>query len=567
MIEPLIELYSKEIILWEVFIMGIFIHLDISKSITKKEWEDVYNETLMLVEKLPLAERRKVNIHGVDTVCLVKTEEHNFPPTWGNYKEIIGWAADGDIDTLNTAEEYFLPRDIIGDDEVDENAGDAILAAFPSYLDYDWNDQRFTHTYSKWGNKTQGEPYHIFLLAIACLIEARLGTKAFIYGDITRGQCKKAVEIANEFLENKIDMPDRCYVDRLMKRINALDFSEKEKIDLFDAFYLGTKDASFGETLKGYFSKKSLNDYWKNRFNHSKIGTMGFDEIISEYLLWGFEIDALCKYVNFKDDDGNTHYEEFVKRIMDAKLHLKNKNCADPLKIDQEEEHPYSIWTLFAKLGFAGAQNKKVDRYVPIEDIRVALRKGLTGKIDVDLVIDEYLMTESDQIEINLKGKNITQEQVEQAAKQDAAETFGQLMDRKIEELSESYEKYDINDLDDLMGYETGDKIHPVLAESLGKSRKFLDEILCEPEFTELLCKSASEKYRWIIDQNRYILIRKTDWEQVYKNLEKSPESFARYYSLMRVDSGINNIYKMTSALMINDELYQYTKELAETTK
>ena len=62
-------------------------------------------------------------------------------------------------------------------------------------------------------------------------------------------------------------------------------------------------------------------------------------------------------------------------------------------------------------------------------------------------------------------------------------------------------------------------------------------------------------------------MIRKTDWEQVYKNLEESPDSFARYYSLIRVDSGKNDIYKMTSALMINDELYQYTKELAETTK
>ena len=546
--------------------MGIFIDLDISKSITKKEWEDVYNETLMLIEKLPLAERRKVDIHGVDTICLVKTAEHSFPPNWGHCEEKIGWAADGDIDTLKTAEEYFLPRDIIGDDEVDENAGDAMLGACLSYLNYDWNDHRFTHTYSKWGNKTQGEPYHIYLLAIACLIESRLGTKAFIYGDITRGQCKKAVEIANEFLENKIDIPDRCCVDRLMKRINVLDFSEKEKIDLFEAFYLGTKDASFGETLKNFFSKKSLDDYWKNRFKDSKIGTIGFDELISEYLLWGFEIDKLCKYVNYKNDE-NTNYEEFVKRIMDAKLHLKDKNCVDPLKINQEEEHPYSIWTLFAQVGFAGAQNKKVDRYVPIEDIRVALRKGLAGKIDVDLVIDEYLKAESDQIKINLKGKNVTQEQVEQAAKQDVAETFGQLMDRKIEELSELYEKYDINDLDDLMGYETGDTVRPGLAKSLGVSRKNLDEILNEPKFTELLGKSASEKYRWIIDHNRYILIRKTDWEQVYKNLEESPDSFARYYSLIRVDSGKNDIYKMTSALMINDELYQYTKELAETTK
>ena len=547
--------------------MGIFIHLDISRSVTKKEWQDVYNETLRLVEKLPLAERRRVDIHGVDTVCLVHTEERPFVSEWGHYDRKIGWAADGDIETLNTAEEYFLPRDLIADETIDINAGDAMLGACPSYLNYDWNDQRFKHTYRLWGNKTQGEPYHLYLLAIACLIEARLGTRAFIYGDITRGQCKKAVEIANEFLENKIDVPDRCCVDRLMKRINALKFEEAEKIDLFDRFYLGTKDASFGETLIRNFSKKSLGAYWEKQFKSSKIGTIGFDDTVGEYLLWGFEIDTLCKYINFKDEDGNVHYEDFVKRIMDAKLHLKDKNCADPLKIDQEEEYPYSIWTLMAQFGFAGAKNQKVDRYIPIEDIRTALRKGLDGKFDVDLFIDKYLSEEADQIEINLKGKEVTREQVEKAAKQDAAETFGQIMDRKKKELSDSYAEYDINDLDDLMAYEAGDRIRPGLCESLGGSRKFLDEILSEPEFSVLLGKSAEEKYRWIIDQNRYILVKKEDWEQVYKNLEESPNSFSRYYPLMRADSGKNNLYKMTTALMVNDELYQYTEELAEKVK
>ena len=544
--------------------MGIFIHLQISKSVTKKEWEDVYDETLILIDKLPLAERRKISIHGVDTVCLVQTEEHRFPSIRGRYEERIGWAAVGDIDTLHIAEEYYLPRDLIGDDAVDENAGDAILGACPAYLNYDWKDQRFTHTYRKWGNKTQGEPYHIYLLAVACLIEARLGTKAFIYGDITRGQCKKAVEIVNGIIENKIDLPDRCFVDRLMNRIRVLDFSEKEKIDMFDAFYLGNKDSSFGETLRELFSKNSLNEYWESRFTDSKIGTIGFDDIVGEYLLWGFEIDDLCKYVNFKDDD-NKCYEKFVKIIMDAKLHLKDKNCADSLKIDQEAERPYSIWTLFAQFGFAGARNKKIDRYIPIDEIRKALRSGLSGKFDVDLYIDEYLKTESEQSEFNLKGKNDTKEQIEQAVKQDAAETFEQLMDRTRKELSEYYEKYDINDLDDLMGYETGARIRPDIAEFLGKSRKKLDEILSESKFTELACKTAGEKFRWIIVQNRFILLRKEDWEQVYKNLEENTESFGRYYSLMRVDSRESNICKMTSALMINDMLYQYTEKLAKT--
>lgn len=36
--------------------MGIFINMEISKSVTKEEWEKVYNETHILVDKLPFAE-------------------------------------------------------------------------------------------------------------------------------------------------------------------------------------------------------------------------------------------------------------------------------------------------------------------------------------------------------------------------------------------------------------------------------------------------------------------------------------------------------------------------------
>ena len=114
--------------------MGIHIHLEISKSVTKKEWEAVYEETLELIRHFPLTERRKVNIHGVNTICLVKTEEHAFPSELECYKEQVGWATDGDSETLKTAEEYFLPRDLVKDNVVEEEVRDALLGACPAYL-------------------------------------------------------------------------------------------------------------------------------------------------------------------------------------------------------------------------------------------------------------------------------------------------------------------------------------------------------------------------------------------------------------------------------------------------
>lgn len=130
----------------------------------------------------------------------------------------MGWCAVGDYETMHTAEEYFLSRNMIKEGDYKENALDALLGLLPTDLNYDGEDAQFGQIYNVWGNKTQGEPYHIYLLAIACLIESRLGNKAFVYGDITRAQCKRAVELANIHLKEPIDIPARCDKERFWKR-------------------------------------------------------------------------------------------------------------------------------------------------------------------------------------------------------------------------------------------------------------------------------------------------------------------------------------------------------------
>ena len=269
--------------------MGIFIHLNISKSVTKKEWEKVYNETLFLIDKLPLAEKITKNIHGIDTICLVRTKERTEKYGWIREETRTGWFADGDYNWMNTAEDYFLSRDLVKEDEIDPRAGDAILCYLAAHcLGYRWKDDICSHTYGIWGGKTQGEVYHMYLLAIACLIEARLGEKAFVYGDITRGQCRKAVEIANKYLENPIEMPDRCYMDRLFDRISKLPLSLEEKYRLFDSAYLGSKDGEYGDFVRKVFSEGTISTCWKKKLTEYEIGTSGFSSFFREYMTQGF---------------------------------------------------------------------------------------------------------------------------------------------------------------------------------------------------------------------------------------------------------------------------------------
>lgn len=529
--------------------MEIFINLVVSKSVTPEEWAKVYNETLVLLKNFPLARIKKVNIHGMDITCLTPSEG-----------EEDGWCTTGDCTYIRTAENYFLPKNLV-DGKVEMDALDAILGAVPAYLDYDWDNECCNHVYRLWGNKTQGMPYHTYLLAIAALIEARLGTKAFTYGDITRGQFKRAVEIANQYLEHRIDMPDRCYMDRLLKRVRNLPLSVKESISVFEQFYLGTKDAEFGQYMRGVFHEDEITNYWKEKFSNRKIGTIGFDEVFNDYLLWGFDLADLCCYVDFHDDE--FEYEKFVRRVMDSKLHIKEKDSTDVLKINQEEERPYSTATLFAKILFAGAQTKKVDRFIPIYEIRESLLGAIGDKCDVNGIIDAYLEEESKQKKINITDKSSSTEDLTTVISKDPAEFFRQFVEREREKIKEKREEYDIDDYDGLPFYEIGDTVEPNLEQAVSGSRKYLDSILDESEFEELMKKSARQKCQWMIEQNREILMRDSDWEKVFKDIENNPDSFRRYYPLFRVSTDEKGLLDMVIAFITNDDFYEYSSKLA----
>lgn len=538
--------------------MGIFIYENVSVSVTKEEWEKVYEETLILVEAFPLAYRGFITYAGREVICAVptkeQTEEHGG----------TGWRASMDYDTLKWAESYHLPRGLVGENEVDPAAGDAMMGALPAYMAYDWKEDRFNNTYSLWDAKTQGEPYHMYLLAIACLIEDRLGEKAFVYGDITQGQCQKAVEMANQYLENPIRIPARCEMERLYRRVLKLPLEEKEKVMVFKEFYLGVQDGSFGDFVKTHFHESALLEYWKERFSRSNIGTIGFGKNMKEYLTFGFELDELCRIVNMKDKEGNPQYEEFIKAVMDSKLHVKEKNTEDYLDIQQDTEQPYSIWTLFAGAVFGSAHNMKVNRYIPIEDIRSALKRGMGTDCDVDRCIDQYLEEEAAAPEIDALKPDISEKELEKMVHTDASEVFSQIMDSKMDALQNRWNQYEISDYEDLINYKKSSIVEPKLEEALGKSFQFYHGMVKEERFKELMKQTPEERCVFLIEQNRSILLRDRDWIHIFSDIEEHPEAYERYYPMVRVKLESQGLIDMTRALVLNDELYAWAEELGK---
>lgn len=543
--------------------MGIEIHLAIAKSTTKEEWTTVYEESLKMVKEFPLAEKKTVSIDGIDTICLVRTEECETTYGWKDEKTKVGWSAIGDYESMRTGEDYYLDRNLVVDSEYVETCEDAMFGVLPSYFNYDGEDERFSFIYDAWGMKTQGEPYHIYLLAIACMIESRLGNKAFIYGDITKGQCIKAVQLANEVLDEQIDIPARCDTKRLMTRVETLPLTEKEKVRIFEGFYLGKKGAKFGEILREYFSPKACNEYWQDRFSYYNIDQYGFNSVFINYMLWGFDFSEICKYIKFDDKDDTSQYEKFVKHVMDAKLHLKEKDCSDPLEIDQDEARPYSVYTQFAQFFLRGAKNKKIDRYIPITEIKRVLIKELGDKCDVNQIIDKYLQEENEQETADLRSLSAKNEQRE-ADNREPSEILKQIMDTKKEILKKNAEEYDISIIEHLMFYEKGDTLYPGIEKPLVKFFAFYNSVLAEETYKKLMGKTPQERCEFLIEQNTSLLIRDKDWQKIFKDIRDNGESYARYYPMIRVKINNDDTESAIRGIVLNDELYEHCKELLE---
>jgi len=70
-------------------------------------------------------------------------------------------------------------------------------------------------------------------------LEDCLNGEALCSDDITYGQCKYAVDLANKILKKKIGMPLRCRIEDLYKRVCKLPIEKDQMLEAFAATYLG----------------------------------------------------------------------------------------------------------------------------------------------------------------------------------------------------------------------------------------------------------------------------------------------------------------------------------------
>ena len=520
--------------------MGIFIHLVISGNIRKEEWEKAYEESLKLVKAFPFYEVQERSYYGKQLYCAVPTKERE-------WYEKTGWRTCGDYCTMKGAEDYFLPRELEESEmEKEEEHLDALMGIVPAYCSIDWKDERCSHYHNLWGNKTQGEPYHMYLLAVACLLESRLGRKAAVYGDITKGQCRKAVEMANRYLEEPVKLPVRCDMVRFYERVRELPLKTAEVLEVFINCFLGKKNGRFGAFIREHFTREEIEYYWRMKFTRAKFRTMGFEGNVHKYLTLGFSLEDLCGYIQCSDEIEEADYVYFVRLIMQSEMHIKEKDCRDFLEIDQESEQPYSIYTLMMRFAFLGAANKKVDCFIPLDEIREILKKGIGKLCDVDSAIQQYCEEEQKKAS------------GESSSAEDESDILKEFIDTQIGEMKKEDETFDITEFDHLIFYKKGDSLRPVVEEGVLEFYRFYAGTTKEDRFNELLEETPQSRCQFLIERNRTMTLREEDWKHLFDKIETEKASFRRYYPMVRVEMNSEDTIDIVRAIVLNDELFQY---------
>lgn len=237
--------------------MGISISMLVSKAVLPEQWEAVYYEALELARNMELACIVKKDIHGQGVYCLAPVEEES--EDGKTY-----WNVCSDLNTRESAEWYSTPKVLCEcpvKDDLDiiiHRALDRELISAEGVGDV---------TRHLWGDKTQGHFYHLGMLAIGSLFQERLGNHAFVYGDINAGQCRRAVEMANKYLKDSIQVPCQAELGRWIERVSALPLPETDRVRIAFDMFIGAKKAEFGDAMRDAFSPVSITEYWRQVFD------------------------------------------------------------------------------------------------------------------------------------------------------------------------------------------------------------------------------------------------------------------------------------------------------------
>ena len=536
--------------------MGIFLNLTVyPERIPEDRWEEVYEETLHIVDRSDFLDRVFMERNGHRYVAARKTAERDFP------EDGPGICVCGTMTSGFDMEEFYLFRQKPrrrGADKPDNGADILFADWYPEDPDIPVP----AGAQELWGNKTQGRPGHIPLLAIACLFADRFPEAVKIGGDITAGQCRAAVHLANQSLEHPIQTPVTCRAEALAQRLRRLNIPVTKQLSAFFQLLLEKLTPETGEVLMRLFPEGALYQYFMQRMTKEAAGTARFEELLRDYLLLRLAPSDLLRMLVQDPAGPQLPLEKVLSLLFHCQVHvpMENKNCVNPLGLDAavegDEESPHEIEALMGRAFFAmlAGRNRNLPVYLPLDTIRAACRQACPNT-DTDALIDQLLAKPAE---------DKRQEQVYGSG--DTA-----LMNRLRKTAKERWDQisaYDLTEPADLRRWHPGLTIEPHLENSLLEMMKQIRAFSVEREYQEFLGLEQAEREAYFICRNRYILIYESVWEYMFARMMDNQYIY-RFFLLFCVDCSHKKIHDILSALLANPPLIDMlwersTEEAAE---
>ncbi|MCM1133943.1 MAG: hypothetical protein NC400_00060 [Clostridium sp.] len=583
--------------------MSIVINLSIiPQRISPDKWEEVYEESLALVQAYDFMDRIPTKRNGLEYCYAGKTKERDNLPKKG-YR---GWCSVGDMRTGDNTEDFVLYRDIHAylSESKETDRGEDILLNALTGMDVPGKQKDCINL---WGGRTQGEDSHIYLLAIGCLFASRFPEAAMVWGSISAGQCQRAVRWANQNLrtpiakpsEKSIDEPDERSKEKTIEKsvtgeggklvenqtdkpaeksdckssgptIGLPDIGQKRKLldrlkkspilrhKLLDAFFqltIEARDKRMGEFLEEEFHSKEIASYYKERLAEYNSSQRGFVAVIKEYLEMGFSFEGLCRLTVSDSDGPMVSPEEFLTHIMESGLYIEEKETEDITRLARERANCEKVDTereeivrILAKI--CGAENRNVNAYYPLEKIRQDCKTAFGNMCDVDNIIDCFLEKKTNNADkISL-----------QKLLYDLPDSIFGYNEAEKDENGQKGHAYDVGAYRELINFVPGCSVRPELEADLIKNFKAIHEY-AEAEFDNFKALSRKERENYFIFHNQYVLLRKNVWDRIFDRV-MDDDYIIRIYGLFGINCENEEGYLFCRNVFANLQALDYYWEL-----
>jgi hypothetical protein len=284
--------------------MGLFIHLSINmKGISNRDWEKTWLQSLDIFTKFPLPLSR----HSIETKFGVKRHIYTQNLILDEENEDECWYLEGDLLSKQSAETFTLHRHL--DYYKNDYRHQGIFEGSVFYSSDEYHSS--TNGINLWGDKTQGYPFHLAILAVGMMLENHFPDNCYIHGDIEQ----KQVEVMQQWLETvyqkSFEIPIIFDSQRLYKKLVVAYEGKEGLVERFDTLHEGSNVDKFKVLLQFVGKEKTWEHYAKSLNHYDSLGQWGANNILRTVLEATEDPYELVSFVEYAIQQRSTDRKAF----------------------------------------------------------------------------------------------------------------------------------------------------------------------------------------------------------------------------------------------------------------